>query len=58
MVDQRMDVHWEACPLSVAHFHSLLAPNAHRGMGRWSGVQSEGSWCARQRYGLDPACSR
>ena len=57
--DQPMDDHWVACPLAVVHFRSPhLAPNVHRGMGRWSGVQSEGSWCARQRYRLDPACSR
>ena len=53
-----MRVHWAACLLVVENPHSLLAPNGHRGMGRWSGVQSEGSWCARQRYGLDPACSK
>ena len=34
-----MDDHWVACPLAVVHFRSPhLAPNVHRGMGRWSGV--------------------
>ena len=53
-----MAVHWVACPQAVDHSRFPLAPNGHRGMDRWSGVQSEGSWCARQRYGLDPACSK
>ena len=55
---QRMLVHSPAFLLVVDRPHLPLAPNGHRGMGRWSGVQSEGSWCARQRYGLDPACSK